>query len=280
MLAPAKYYWNLIRSARRWLAVTLGHFFLALAAGLVLGIAKPSLIQHLQEQLGGGRETGFPAFIRILKHNLKVLLISWCGGLVPAISPLFATVAVGCHLGGLLGLGSVSYWCLAILPHGIVEIPAILLGNAFFLRLGLRWMFQKTATARKRTFLTDFQDSVKISLLCMFLFTIAALIESFATPKLLAPYENAHLAGIGVQIAVQEHQLTLTHVFPGGPASKAGLCSGLLIRRIDDTETTGKGAEQCRDMTHGRVGTKVKLEVVDPAHSKTNMVELVRELKP
>jgi carboxyl-terminal processing protease len=106
------------------------------------------------------------------------------------------------------------------------------------------------------------------------------MIETFATPKILAAYEKEHLAGIGVQVAIQEHQLAITHVFPGSPASKAGLSSGLLIQKIDGTETTGKDLEQCRDMTHGRVGTKVKLEVVETAHRQTNTVELMRELKP
>ena len=79
---------------------------------------------------------------------------------------------------------------------------------------------------------------------------------------------------------MHEQQVTLARVFPAGPASKAGLTSGFLVQKIDGTETTGKDPEQCSDMTHGRVGTKVKLEVVDPARSQTNTVELVRELKP
>ena len=280
MLALAQACWNLIRGAKKWLAITLGLFFLATAAGAVIGITKPDVIDHLREHIPGGRETGFAAFILILKQNLRVMLITWCGSLVLAIAPLFFTLATGFILGGLLVHGGVPYFLVAALPHGTVELPAILLSNTFFLRLGLRWAFEKNATERKRTFVTDFQNSLKIGLLCTVLLFVAAMIEAFVTPKFLAAYQKEHLAGIGVQFAMHEHQVTLARVFPAGPASKAGLTSGFLVQKIDGTETTGKDPGQCSDMTHGRVGTKVKLEVVDTARSKTNTMELVRELKP
>jgi uncharacterized membrane protein SpoIIM required for sporulation len=280
MRALAHTYWDLIRGARKWLTITLGLFSLAFAGAVAVGLAKPSLIAEMVKQLPGGNETGFPAFILFVKHNVTVMLITWCGSLVLAITPVLNTLGMGFISGGLLVDGSFAYWFLATFPHGIIELPAMLLSNTFFLKLGLRWTFQKDATARKRVLVTDFQDSLKIALLCAVLICAAAVIEAFATPKILAAYEREYFAGIGVRLAIQEHQLTINRVFPGGPASKAGLSSGLLIQRIDGSATTGKSAEQCGDMIHGPVGTKVKLEVIDMVHSTTNAVELVRELKP
>jgi uncharacterized membrane protein SpoIIM required for sporulation len=280
MRAVVQTYWDLIRGAKKWLAITLGLFSLAFAGAVVVGLAKPSLIEEMVEHLPRGNETGFPAFILLVKHNVTVMLITWCGSLVLAIAPVLNTLGMGFISGGLLVDGSLACWFLAIFPHGIIELPAMLLSNTFFLKLGLRWAFQKDATARKGAFVTDFQDSLKIALLCGVLICVAATIEAFATPKILAAYEKEHCAGIGVRLAIQEHQLTINHVFPGGPASKAGLSSGLLIQKIDASATTGKSAEQCGDMIHGRVGTKVKIEVIDTAHSKTSAVDLVRELKP
>lgn len=280
MLAPAQSYWTLIRSAKTWLAATLCLFSFGFAVGLVLGLTKPGLIDLVLEHLPGGSETGFPAFILILKHNLMVMAVTWCASLVLAIAPLGMILANGFLVGGLLGFGEISYGVLALLPHGSIELPAILLSNTFFSRLGLRWAFQKNGTDRKRTFVTDFKDSFKIATFCALLFLVAAMIESFATPKILAAYEKEHLGGIGVQLGMQERRLTITHVFPGGPASRAGLSSGLVIQKIDGTETTGKDSDQCGDRIHGRVGTKVRLEVIDMAHSQTNTMDLVRELKP
>jgi carboxyl-terminal processing protease len=65
-------------------------------------------------------------------------------------------------------------------------------------------------------------------------------------------------------------------VLPHTPASKAGLVPGLVVRKIDGTTTDGKLLKECVDMVRGAVGTKVKLELVDTANSKTNTVELTR----
>ena len=280
MLTLAQAYWDLIRGAKKWLALTLCLFCFGFAGAVVLGIAKPALIEQLVEHLHGNPETGFPAFVLYLMNNLTALLIIWCGGFVPAIAPLLHILGTGFILGSLLVDRGVLYSFLSIFPHGIVEIPAYLLGNAFSLRLGLRWIFQKTAGERKRTFVTDLQNSLKIGLLCMFLIFIAAMIETFATPKILAAYEKEHFAGIGVQLAIQEHQLTITHVIPDRPASKAGLVSGLVIHKIDGVETAGKDIRRCREMLHGRVGAKVRLELIDTARNQTNSIELVRDLSP
>src|SRR5947207_826910 len=184
MLALAQAYWKLIRSAKKWLIVTLCLFALGFAGGVVIGITKPSLIEQVLEQNRAHRETGFADFIQILENNLLIMLITWCASLVLGIVPLLIIPYDALMLGGLLVYGSVSYWFLAIFPHGIVEFPAMLLSNAFFLRLGLRWALRKNATDRKRIFATDFLNSFKIALLCTFLYSVAAIIESFVTPKI------------------------------------------------------------------------------------------------
>ena len=277
MRTLAQAYWNLIRGAKKWLAVTLGLFVLGAVAGVVVGITNPSVSGKLLEQ-PVGPQTGFPAFIFLLKLNLTSTLLTWGTSLILGITPVLITIREGFSTGGLLVYLSPFYGVLSLSPHGLVEFPAILLCNAFFLRLGLRWIFQKNATERKRAWVADFQNSLKILLLGTGMFFVGALIESFATPKIVAPYEQEHLTGIGVRVAVYDHRPTLTQVFPASPASKAGLCSGLVIHRIDGIETAGKDLKQCREMLHGRVGTKVRLEVIDTARDMTNSVELVRDL--
>jgi uncharacterized membrane protein SpoIIM required for sporulation len=282
MPAIAQDYWDLIRGAKRWLAVTLGLFFFGAAVAIVLGFSQPSVIQRViqvLEDLPRGPEIGFPGFIHFFKHNLTVMLITWCGSLVLAIPPVLDTLVMGFILGVALVDNSLAFCFLAICPHGIMELPAIFISNAFFLRLGLRWAFQEDATARKRAFVTDFRGSIKIALLCAVLICGAAVLEAFATPKFLAAYAKAHFAGIGVHLVIKERTLTISDVLPDGPAAKAGLSSGLLIQRIDGFATTGRSLKQCRDMLHGGVGTRVRLEMIDTAQSKTNTVELVRELR-
>jgi len=85
------------------------------------------------------------------------------------------------------------------------------------------------------------------------------------------------VTGVGLALGVEADTITIMKVLPHTPASKAGLVPGLVIRTIDGTATDGKLLKECVDMLRGGVGTKVKLELVDTANSKTNTVELTRE---
>ena len=85
------------------------------------------------------------------------------------------------------------------------------------------------------------------------------------------------VTGVGVALGVEADTIKIMKVLPNTPASKAGLAPGLVVRKIDGTATDGKLLKECVDMLRGGVGTKVKLELVDTANSKTNTVELTRE---
>jgi len=85
------------------------------------------------------------------------------------------------------------------------------------------------------------------------------------------------VTGVGLALGVEDQAITIRKVLPRTPASKAGLVPGLVVRKIDGTTTEGKLLKECVDMLRGEVGTRVKLELVDPANSKTNTVELTRE---
>lgn len=186
MLAIVQTYWKLIRGAKNWLAIALGLFCIAFVAALVVGLVEPGMIEHTIEQLPESNETGFSNFIHIAGNNLMVMLFSWCEGLVMGIMPAWKTVKTGYIGGGIFYEGSFTLWFFGILPHGIIELPAVIISNAFFLKFGLRWVFQKGGTARRRAFVEDFRDSLKIVLLCAVLFCIAASVEAFVTPKILA----------------------------------------------------------------------------------------------
>ena len=93
----------------------------------------------------------------------------------------------------------------------------------------------------------------------------------------LAAYAQDHFAGVGLMLAVHKDALTVIHVIPDSPASRAGLSEGLLVRKIDGAATEGKPLKDCVEMIRGAAGTKVKLELLDASRNKTNTVELTRE---
>jgi C-terminal processing protease CtpA/Prc len=90
-------------------------------------------------------------------------------------------------------------------------------------------------------------------------------------------HAQERVTGVGVALGVEADTIKIMKVLPNTPASKAGLAPGLVVRKIDGTATDGKLLKECVDMLRGGVGTKVKLELVDTANSKTNTVELTRE---
>jgi carboxyl-terminal processing protease len=90
-------------------------------------------------------------------------------------------------------------------------------------------------------------------------------------------HAQSSITGIGVLLGVRDHALQIMSVVPDTPAAKAGLHPGLVIQQIDGTNIVGKPLVVCVAMTRGPVGSKVQLEVIDPAKSETNIVEFTRE---
>jgi CubicO group peptidase (beta-lactamase class C family) len=87
------------------------------------------------------------------------------------------------------------------------------------------------------------------------------------------------IVGIGTGLATDEKTrlLRMTKVFPKSPAAQAGLSAGLLILRINGISVEGKNLDECMNLIRGPVGTKVRLEIVNPNREETNTVELTRQ---
>jgi CubicO group peptidase (beta-lactamase class C family) len=86
-------------------------------------------------------------------------------------------------------------------------------------------------------------------------------------------------AGIGAALGVDKETqlLQITKVFPQSPAFNGGLTNGLLIQKINDQSTLGKTPDACAQLIRGPVGSKVRLEIINPVRNETNTVELTRQ---
>lgn len=85
------------------------------------------------------------------------------------------------------------------------------------------------------------------------------------------------IAGIGLVLGVKDHAIVIMKVLPDTPASKAGLAAGFMVRSVDGVPVVARDLKGCVDRLRGEAGTKVKLELVNAAQNKTNIVELTRE---
>ena len=86
------------------------------------------------------------------------------------------------------------------------------------------------------------------------------------------------IVGVGIQLRLVEtaDAPVIMQVVPESPAAEAGVTEGLLVGGIDEVSTQGRQLKECADLIRGAVGTKVRLELINPATHETNTVELTR----
>jgi carboxyl-terminal processing protease len=68
-------------------------------------------------------------------------------------------------------------------------------------------------------------------------------------------------SGIGLQIEVKEDKIIVLSTFEGSPARKAGILSGDIIEKVNDTDVSGKEYEKAVTMMKGKEGTEVNITV-------------------
>jgi len=170
--------------ARRIFLFLLLTYILSAFLGAILVVVNPSvgadLTSFLKENLPK-LEPGFRAFLAIFLHNSQIALLNYLSGLLLGVGPFLLIGINGLILGIFLTYLHIylsypfSTLLLAIIPHGIVEIPAFVLsgtaGICFY--RALRWKD------------CDTKFSVRLLLLSIVLLFVAALIEAYLTPRLL-----------------------------------------------------------------------------------------------
>jgi uncharacterized membrane protein SpoIIM required for sporulation len=163
-----------------------------------LDITSPEAVQELSDRLGQsttlislGENFSAPF---IFAHNVRAVGLILLAGLV-SFSVLGMLVyivnlsAVGALLGvfQLLGFSPVVLAVNGLLPHGIFEIPALILASAAMLRIGVVLVTPQVGRSMGEVVLEQLADWTKIAIgVVLPLLLIAALIETYVTPLLLA----------------------------------------------------------------------------------------------
>ena len=88
---------------------------------------------------------------------------------------------------------------------------------------------------------------------------------------------SGKFTGVGIQIEMEEGLVKVVSPIEGSPAFRAGLQTGDLITRIDDTMVKGLNMDQAIKRMRGPSGTKVMLTVFRKAENRTFPVTIVRE---
>ena len=143
--------------------------------------------------------TGIPlsnigiSFPMIWGHNLRaVVVILLLGlfsfGVLGTVIFLLNTGVIGVVLAleGALGASPVKLAIFGILPHGIFEIPALILSSAAVLYIGIALVTPRSQRTLGEVLIETIADWMKINIgLVLPLLTIAAVVETWVTPVLL-----------------------------------------------------------------------------------------------
>ncbi len=178
-----------------------GWFFTAVCLfvlGLILGLTIPiSAAGPLSQEIGAFEELAkFLATLPqssilaiIFIKNVSAVLLSFALSPVLCLMPVIALITNGCLLGQVSNMvmeeKSLGYLLAGILPHGVFEIPALIIGEAAAINFGVTVMLTPFKKERGNRLASSLSQNLKYLAVALALFLVAAVIETYITPLFL-----------------------------------------------------------------------------------------------
>ena len=178
---------------KKWVFIAIFLF----GIGLVIGLATPtSAINLLSEDITALQELGnilvpfnFLTVILILVKNASVLLLSFALSPIFCLVPFLALTVNGWLLAFISATvmqeESLGFVLAGLLPHGILELPAFILGEAAALSFGAVAVLVLFKKERRELLLPSLKRNLRYLMAALALLVPAAIIEIYITPLLL-----------------------------------------------------------------------------------------------
>jgi len=179
-----------------YLKITLVIFGSGIIIGFMIVSRFPGLSDHLESSVVGfvkmfrGLSKLQLAAAIFLNNTLKTVLAILLGsffGIIPVVFLLANGIALGVVFSTSAQSRGVWLSLLSIVPHGILELPAVFLGTSIGLMIGthvMKRLFRPSATTLGAELACALRFFCTVILPLLF---IAALIEAFLTSALVAP---------------------------------------------------------------------------------------------
>ena len=180
-----------------WVLVAIGLFVIGLSAGLIISATMPvGIISLFSEELSALEELAtllspfqVTTAIFIFFKNAFALLLSFIFSPILCLLPILALLLNGSLISFVSVIvaqeESLGFLLSGLLPHGIFEIPALIIGEAAALSFGATTIMALFSKNRKIPLLPNFKQNLKYLLIAFVLLIPAAIIETFITPLLL-----------------------------------------------------------------------------------------------
>jgi uncharacterized membrane protein SpoIIM required for sporulation len=199
------WYQNELADTLRSMAIPIGMIALAFAAAVWIGAGQARLFvlpaelldwrqldQGFLQGLEGIQFFSVAGVGTVWLHNLRVVALAtvlgiFSFGVLAVIVLMLPFIIIGYFMANManVGLNPIVFITALVLPHGILEIPAIILAGAAILHLGATFAAPAHGQAIGEAWLRSLADWAKVMLgLVLPLLLGAALLEVLLTPRL------------------------------------------------------------------------------------------------
>ncbi len=204
-----EWYREVLTHTLRQMRLPLGIIALMIAAGFFIGLALTNVFVFPVETLNFGQlQNGIPTevagvgtirffsvegVVTIWAHNLETILLSTVFGLftfgvLGILLVMLPFVVIG-YFSGVIAAAGIPVWLFVsatVLPHGVLEIPAIILAGAAILKLGATLATPAPGYTISEAVLRALGDWARLMIaLVIPLFLGAAFLEIYLTPQVV-----------------------------------------------------------------------------------------------
>jgi len=180
-------------SYKKWILVAIVLF----GIGLIFGLATPtSIINLFSEDMATLQELSdilvpfkFLTVMLFLAKNAFSLLLSFTLSPFFCLVPILALTVNGWLLAfvsaAVIQEESLGFVLAGVLPHGIFELPAFIMGEAAALSFGAMVVLVLFKKKKRDLLLPNLKQNLRYLMVALALLVPAAIIETYVTPLLL-----------------------------------------------------------------------------------------------
>jgi len=180
-------------SYKWWIYIATGLFGIGMVLGLLIPVGVADLLGEEMTALKELAAILVPFQVTtatfIFIKNVTALLVSFVFSPILCLPPILALTVNGWLLSfvsvAVVQEESLGLLLAGILPHGIIEIPALIIGEAAALSSGVLIIAAIFSKEKSNWLLPGLKRNLKFLLLACLLLLPAAIIETYVTPLFL-----------------------------------------------------------------------------------------------
>ncbi|MGC9514793.1 stage II sporulation protein M [Methanocrinis sp.] len=184
-----------LKTIRPYILLSVGLFCATAALGFFVSLQRPELaaayVGDVAEKLQWILNLSPPKMMMAIFLNnffasMMAMLLGVGFGIVPFIVVIMNGLVVGLVVHQAISIGGLAFVIVAILPHGIIELPTVLVCIGVGFRLG--HLMIRTLLGGNSELEGELRSAIRLLRWVVLLLFIAAVIETFITPVLIQPF--------------------------------------------------------------------------------------------